>query len=227
MTRDTSLDDDTGEFEYKDPSAQRTFIMQQKAIPVLQHQRAAVLNERLVFIEGVFGHAQLRRLVKPTHKGFWVDISIQSQAVLMLDDMIGLQNCSEHLNGAIELSSKSLRGFDPALWPVKSIGKLAIHKCPNLLNFANIPTVTDELIVDASALKHKGNIRHILNACVHSSKLVLAKYTVLMPALRARDLTHLLNTAIQAKAGAACPRKVALKLQQELIDNDFDEFAGL
>ena len=111
--RDTSGDND-GDVDMSDSVWHRSRIMA-NINQSLQHQMFTY-NDELVFKQGIFG-SSLKTLIKPTMKGFWVPISIQHDAELKLHfpELIGLQNCSEHVSGKITIKSKSISSIVQSL----------------------------------------------------------------------------------------------------------------
>lgn len=179
-------------------------------------------NGRLIFKQGNFAASALKRIVKPTMKGFWVPISVMHGAELRLvrpvfDELIGLQNCAEHVGGKIVIASKRLRTFE--LIPITYINELDIRDCENLLQLEHMPAVLTSLTLNYEQVKH--NLKFIFNACS-------PRCTVRLPSDSDKQLEHIINCGLMRKGSPSMnERQALLQLQTDLIDHDLDEYSNI
>ena len=216
--RDTSLDVDDPNVSMTDITYHKSYIYSHcHASTNLKHM-LKVENDRLIFMQGNFLTYALKQLIKPTMKGFWVPVRIDHGASLKFthDELIGLQNCGEHVGGKISIASKKIKTFQ--LVPITFINELDIESCEHLLDFDGMPNVLTSLTINYQQLKH--NLKHIFYACS-------PRCTVKLPSESDKNLEHIVNYGILRKGGRLTDRQALLQLQTDLIDHDFDEYSDI
>jgi hypothetical protein len=216
--RDTSLDVDDPEVSMIDANWHKSFILshvgQMGAKPMMSR-----VGDNLVFKQGVFGQWALRKLIKPTMKGFWVPVKVDHGATLNLKftELIGLQNCSTHVGGKIAIVSSSLRSFE--LIPIDIIYELDISGCGNLLDLEGLPGIRSILALNYQQLKL--NLKHVFMACDANCKVKL-------PSQSDKKLENIINAGLMRKASQSMnERQALLQLQTDLIDHDLEEYSDI
>lgn len=220
--RDTSGDVDDPGASMTDANWHKSYVYSHSHTSTGPKHMLKVENGRLVFIQGLFtGHHALRMIIKPTMKGFWVPVSIQHGAHIKFDglfgkELIGLQNCAEHVGGKITVRSASMRSFE--LVPITFINELDIAECEHLLDLAKMPSVLTTLVINYQQLKL--NLKHIFNACS-------PRCNVKLPSDSDKKLENIINYGLMRKGGYLNERQALLQLQTDLIDHDFEEYSDI
>lgn len=207
--------------DMSDKAWHKTYIYSNSLATTGPTHSIKIEGDRLIFKQGNFASSALKRLIKPTMKGFWVPIRIDHGACLRLNgpafnELIGLRDCSAHVGGKLIIGSSRLRSFE--LIPVTSIFALDIGGCENLRDLEGMPSVLSELTINYEQLKL--NLKTVFYACS-------AACTINLPSLSDKLLENVINQGLRRKGGSMTERQALLQLQTDLIDHDLDEYSNI
>lgn len=225
--RDKSGDVDDPNVSMTDANWHQSYIRSHSHTSVGPKHIVKVENDRLVFSQGLFSGYTLRMIIKPTMKGFWIPVSIQHGAHIRLDgsfneELIGLQNCAEHVGGKITICSAKMQSF--RLVPITFINELNISECTHLLDLTKLPNVLTTLAINQQQLKL--NLKHIFLACSPRCAIKLLPFS-LYPSMKDKKLENIINIGLLRKGGQLNERQALLQLQTDLIDHDFEEYSNI